>query len=70
MGLPAFMKHIKVLEDSGLISSNKNGRIRTCQIRPIQLATAENWLSEQRDLWESQTDRLAEYVENLKSKEH
>ncbi|MBI1424066.1 MAG: metalloregulator ArsR/SmtB family transcription factor [Gammaproteobacteria bacterium] len=69
IGLPSFMKHIRVLEDSGLISSKKRGRIRTCQIKPTQLAAAEKWLSEQRALWEGRTDRLAEYAESLKSKE-
>ena len=65
MGLPSFMKHIKVLEESGLISSKKVGRIRTCRIEAEQLAAAESWLSEQRALWEARTDRLAGYVENL-----
>jgi DNA-binding transcriptional ArsR family regulator len=69
IGLPSLMKHIKVLEDSGLISSKKSGRIRTCQIKPTQLAVAEKWLAEQRALWTSRTERLAEYVETLKSKE-
>lgn len=69
IGLPTFMKHLKVLEDSGLISSKKRGRVRTCQIKPTQLATAEKWLSEQRVLWESRTDRLAEYVKTLTPKE-
>ncbi len=70
IGLPSFMKHIKVLEDSGLISSKKKGRVRTCQIKAAQLAATEEWLSEQRALWESRTDRLAEYVEALNSKEN
>lgn len=70
MGLPSFMKHIKVLEESGLISSQKVGRIRTCEIKPNQLTAAEKWLSEQRAIWEGRTDRLAEYVELLASKEH
>ncbi|MBL3559091.1 MULTISPECIES: ArsR/SmtB family transcription factor [Marinobacter] len=70
MGLPSFMKHIKVLEKSGLISSQKTGRTRTCQIEPIQLTAAEKWLSEQRAIWEDRTDRLADYAESLAAKEH
>ncbi len=70
MGLPSFMKHIKVLEESGLISSQKTGRIRTCQIKANQLTAAEKWLAEQRALWEGRTDRLAEYAESLASKEY
>ncbi len=65
MGLPSFLKHIKVLEDSGLIGSEKMGRVRTCHIKAEQLAVAESWLSEQRALWEARTDRLADYVENV-----
>jgi DNA-binding transcriptional ArsR family regulator len=64
MGLPSFMKHLRVLEDSGLIRSEKAGRVRTCRVEAKQLAAAESWLSEQRTLWEAQTDRLADYVEN------
>jgi DNA-binding transcriptional ArsR family regulator len=64
MGLPSFMKHLRVLEDSGLIRSEKAGRVRTCRVEAKQLAAAESWLSEQRMLWEAQTDRLADYVEN------
>lgn len=64
MGLPSFMKHLKVLEESGLISSAKVGRVRTCSIRMEPLTAAETWLSEQRALWQARTDRLADYVEN------
>ena len=64
MGLPSFLKHVKVLEDSGLISSDKVGRVRTCHLIPERMAATENWLSEQRRIWESRTDRLAAYVEN------
>jgi DNA-binding transcriptional ArsR family regulator len=63
MGLPSFLKHIKVLQDSGLIRSNKTGRVRTCQVVPQQLAATENWLSQQRTLWQGRTDRLATFVE-------
>lgn len=70
MGLPSFMKHIKVLEDCDLIASQKQGRIRTCHIKPKQLTAAEKWLSQQRVLWEARTDRLAEYAQSLASKEH
>jgi len=64
MGLPSFMKHLRVLEDSGLIRSEKAGRVRTCRVETKQLAAAESWLSEQRTLWEARTDRLADYVQN------
>lgn len=67
MGLPSFMKHLRVLEESGLISSEKVGRVRTCRARVEQLTAAEAWLSEQRTLWEARADRLADYVENQMS---
>jgi len=63
MGLPSFMKHLRVLEEDGLICSEKVGRVRTCWIEPARLAVAEAWLAEQRALWEAGTDRLAAYVE-------
>lgn len=63
MGLPSFMKHLRVLEKDGLISSEKAGRVRTCRVNAERLTAAENWLSEQRTLWQARTDRLADYVE-------
>lgn len=63
MGLPAFMKHLSVLENSGLIRSEKQGRVRTCHIDAERLAAAEDWLSQQRAVWQGRTDRLAAFVE-------
>jgi DNA-binding transcriptional ArsR family regulator len=63
MGLPSFMKHLRVLEKDGLIRSEKAGRVRTCRINTEKLAAAESWLTEQRALWQAQADRLADYVE-------
>lgn len=65
MGLPSFMKHLRVLEESGIIGSVKVGRVRTCHVKADRLATTESWLAEQRALWESRTDRLADYVETV-----
>ncbi len=70
MGLPSFMKHIKVLEDSGLVVSEKVGRVRTCHIKTDQLEAVESWLHEQRQIWSDRTNRLADYVENLSSVEN
>ena len=63
MALPSFMKHLRVLETDGLIRSEKIGRIRTCRINAERLAAAESWLSEQREIWRSRADRLADFVE-------
>ena len=64
MGLPAFMKHLSVLEASGLIHTEKRGRVRTCRIDAARLAAAEGWLAEQRAIWLGRTDRLADFVES------
>lgn len=69
MALPSFMKHISVLEDSGLIVSSKDGRVRTCKIKPKKLAAVEKWLDEQRALWQGRTNRLADYAETLNPKD-
>lgn len=69
MGLPSFLKHVKVLEDSGLIASEKIGRVRTCSIKADRLAATEDWLSEQRLLLEGRVDRLAAFVEAQQSGE-
>lgn len=63
MGLPSFLKHIRILEKDGLVISEKVGRVRICRVNAERLAAAEAWLSEQRALWQARTDRLAEYVE-------
>ncbi|WP_119393140.1 ArsR/SmtB family transcription factor [Taklimakanibacter lacteus] len=62
MALPSFMKHIHYLEDSGLIRTSKEGRVRTCILEKKTLATAESWLARQRALWEGRTDRLEHFV--------
>jgi DNA-binding transcriptional ArsR family regulator len=69
MALPSFMKHIRLLEGSGLIRTAKQGRVRTCEIDRTQLAAAEDWLANQRAIWEGRADRLAQYVAALQEKE-
>ncbi|MCD7058503.1 ArsR/SmtB family transcription factor [Pelagibacterium xiamenense] len=62
MGLPSFMKHIRLLETSGMIRTRKAGRTRTCVIDGPGLSSAEQWLAGQRKIWEAQTDRLEAFV--------
>jgi DNA-binding transcriptional ArsR family regulator len=69
MSLPAVMQHLQMLEASGLVRSEKKGRVRTCRIEPSALAAAESWIAEQRALWEGRLDRFETYVEELKVKE-
>jgi DNA-binding transcriptional ArsR family regulator len=63
MSLPAVMLHLKVLEDCGLVKSQKAGRVRTCRIEPQMLSEAEKWVSERRRMWERNLDRLDAYLD-------
>lgn len=62
MTLPSFMKHIRMLEGTGLIRTAKAGRVRTCALDRERLAIVDGWLAEQRAIWECRTDRLEELV--------
>ena len=62
MSLPAVMLHLKVLEESGLVTSRKEGRVRTCRIQPQMLSRAEQWVSERRQMWERSLDRLGQFL--------
>ncbi|MEY9885927.1 ArsR/SmtB family transcription factor [Bradyrhizobium sp. USDA 329] len=66
MALPSFMKHIHVLETSGLVLSEKTGRVRTCRLSPEALVGAEDWFQQQRAVWEARLDRFEAYVMKLK----
>ncbi|WFU84634.1 metalloregulator ArsR/SmtB family transcription factor [Bradyrhizobium sp. CIAT3101] len=66
MALPSFMKHIHVLELSGLVQSEKSGRVRTCRLSPEALVGAEDWFQHQRAIWEARLDRFEAYVLKLK----
>lgn len=66
MALPSFMKHIHVLELSGLVQSEKSGRVRTCRLSPDALLSAEDWFQRQRAIWEARLDRFEAYVMKLK----
>jgi DNA-binding transcriptional ArsR family regulator len=69
MALPSLMKHIRILERSGLVTSEKTGRVRTCSLQTEALETIEVWLAAQREIWEQRLDRLELYVEKLKKEE-
>jgi DNA-binding transcriptional ArsR family regulator len=70
MSLPAVIQHLRLLEASGLVRSEKKGRVRTCRIAPEALAAAEGWIAEQRALWEGRTDRLEDYLQVMKGEEN
>ena len=65
MALPSFMKHVGVLERSGLVRSRKLGRSRTCALQPKKLAAAERWFGEQRALWFGRYQNLDKLLEKL-----
>lgn len=62
MSLPAVVQHLQVLEASGLVRSEKSGRVRTCHLEPAGLRTAEDWLREQRTAGEAMLDRLGDFL--------
>jgi DNA-binding transcriptional ArsR family regulator len=70
MALPSFMKHIRVLEASELVTSRKMGRVRMCQLRPDALAAAQSWIEQERRVWEARLDRLDSFVETLAAEEN
>jgi DNA-binding transcriptional ArsR family regulator len=63
MSLPAVVQHLQVLEGSGLVRSEKVGRVRTCRIEPVALRPVERWISARRTSWERRLDRLGEYLD-------
>ena len=60
--LAAVVQHLQVLEESGVIRTEKVGRVRTCRLEPEGLRAAERWLEERRTLWERRLDRLGDLL--------
>jgi DNA-binding transcriptional ArsR family regulator len=69
MTLAGMMKHVGVLEQAGLVSTEKVGRVRTCKLGARRLEEETAWLERHRQLWESRFDELDRVVEALKRKE-
>mgnify|MGYP003382485673 CR=1 FL=1 len=65
MALPSFLQHLQVLEDAGLVSSSKTGRVRTYAIQPPALLLADNWLDVQRKRWSTRLDQLDSLLHHL-----
>ena len=70
MALPSFMKHIRILEESEIVASRKNGRVRMCELRPSALTQAQGWLEQERRKWEGRFNQLDTLVETLAAKEN
>ena len=62
MSLSAVVQHLAVLEASGLVRSQKAGRVRTCHVEAKALHTAEQWIAERRSTWERRFDRLGDFL--------
>ncbi|NJC40366.1 DNA-binding transcriptional ArsR family regulator [Brevundimonas alba] len=69
MALPSLLKHIRVLEDCGLVATRKVGRERICEMRPEALRLTDGWFAHQRALWEARLDRMEAYVLDLQTQE-
>jgi DNA-binding transcriptional ArsR family regulator len=69
MSLPAVLKHVSVLEASGLVETDKIGRVRTCEFRPHALRAASDWIKDYQHFWEGQLDRLGQYLDEISKEE-
>ena len=65
MALPSFMAHLRKLEEAGLVTTEKTGRIRTCTLSDDAFLPVRTWLQTQAQLWESRLDRLDAYAIKL-----
>ncbi|MFN3845388.1 MAG: ArsR/SmtB family transcription factor [Paracoccaceae bacterium] len=63
--LPTVLRHLEVLEDAGLIRTEKHGRTRFCKAVPSALHAVDDWLQSARAEWEARTDRLETFLETL-----
>jgi DNA-binding transcriptional ArsR family regulator len=62
LAMPSFLQHLRVLEICGLVRSRKDGRVRTCHLEPKTLKILENWLVEQREMWESRLVPAGKFI--------
>ena len=69
MALPSFMKHVRVLEESEIVISRKMGRVRMCELRPSALTAAQDWLEQERRIWEARLNQLDAFIETLGKEE-
>ncbi len=60
--LAAVIQHLQVLEESGLVHTEKAGRVRTCRLEPAGLSVAEQWIGNRRSVWEQRFDRLGDLL--------
>ncbi|HMO09279.1 MAG TPA: metalloregulator ArsR/SmtB family transcription factor [Paracoccaceae bacterium] len=65
IGLPTFLKHIRVLEEGGLVETRKAGRVRYCALRPEALRRTDAWLDEHLRIWAARLDRMEAHIRRL-----
>lgn len=66
---PAISKHLKILEECGIVEISQQGRARTCQIRPESLVPAFVWIEQYQKLWENRLDSFEQYLNELQIKQ-
>jgi DNA-binding transcriptional ArsR family regulator len=62
MSLPAVVQHLEVLQKSGIVRSEKVGRVRTCRLEPAPMREVEQWIAQHRQVWEGRLDRLGDIL--------
>ncbi len=67
MSLPAVSKHLRVLEQAGLISKGRDAQSRPCKLEPETLKAVDDWLEDYRRLWNESLDRLEDYLKTLQA---
>lgn len=66
LALPSLLKHVRVLEESGLVSSEKIGRVRICRLEQHALHATETWIHQHIDAWEDRLDRMEVHIKRMK----
>lgn len=69
MSMPGLLKHVRILEQAQLVTTEKQGRVRQCRLDPGQLDDASRWIRAYRRRWESRLDRLGSYLERQAERE-
>jgi DNA-binding transcriptional ArsR family regulator len=65
MSLPAVVQHLQVLEQSGLVKTEKVGRVRTCTLDTTAMSRAEKWINDRRQGWETKLDKLGDLLDSM-----
>lgn len=67
---PAISKHLKILQECGVVAIRKEGRLRYCDIQPAQLSEVSDWIEQYRSLWEAKLDSFETYLNTLQSNDN